>query len=126
MATTDTHFLDLNIDIINRIFDQLDLMTIRALASTCSLLRRAYEAYKTDFPGTYERKVTLRIIEEKQERVRMLADKSSDSYDSYDDLDNYCDLDRYVEDQFDRFSYGSNYDPDMDDLINGEDHSNAE
>lgn len=95
-----THIFDLPPELINELMSRMDRSTRYQFGGTCRYFRKLYKDYET-----------------KHSFIPYSDDEDSFDYDCDTDSDSYTGVNRYgfVDEDFDRLSFGSNYESDDDD-----------
>lgn len=111
MPSFDTHLFDLPPELLYEIFKRLDISSIDRVSQTCKFLKDQVTTFK-DVHKDY--------ISHLLKNVANPADYEADDdwYDDYSD-DDHSYTGSEILDRWEAGSYGSNYDEDLDELING-------
>lgn len=109
-----THLLDLPPELLLKIMDQLDYMSRKNLSETCKYLSKLVQQFESRRnylpPDSDEDEDDLFYSDMLNDRSRN-ADGNMFDDDEIDDLENFA--------NFDQLSFGSNYDEELDDYMNG-------
>lgn len=120
MSPIRAHIFDLPPELLNEILLKLakmDYSSIYGLARTCHYLEdRCNEFIEKNPPQKFLPPVRVAGMSDSDDYDDYYDDDNNDIIDDHDDIRG--DLDRFVDDAFDRFSYGSNYDEELDEYLN--------